>query len=110
MLWHDAIGTEMIFRWFDAKAAKDFGKSLADFYAQRLPLNTTATPKQFASKSAEVLNKMESQVLQFRQQNKLNVYKTAQIGNAFKWALKDAGYDDAYIDRLTDWLVTRIKI
>jgi hypothetical protein len=38
------------------------------------------------------------------------MYKTAQMGNAFKWALKDAGYDDAYVDRLTEWLVINIKI
>jgi hypothetical protein len=100
----------MIFEWFDAKTAKDFGESLARFYVQRLPLDTKATQQEFGSRTAEVLKMMESQVLQFKRQNKLNMYKTAQMGNAFKWALKDAGYDDAYVDRLTEWLVINIKI
>jgi len=110
MLSHGPIGAQMIFEWFDAKAAKDFGESLARFYAQRLPLDTKATQQQFGSRTAEVLKMMESQLLQFKRQNTLNMYKTAQMGNAFKWALKDAGYDDAYIDRLTEWLVINIKI
>lgn len=98
----------MILSWFNAKASKEFGDSLARFYAQRIPVDTKLPPAKFAAKTAEVLNKMELQISQFKQQHKLNVYKTAQLGNAFKWALKDSGYDDAYVSRLTDWLVTKI--
>ncbi len=94
--------------WLDARAAKEFGESLARFYAGKVPLDLKVTEKKFASRTGETLQKMELQIVQFKQNHKLNVYKTAQLGNAFKWALKDAGYDDAYIDRLTDWLVTKI--
>ena len=98
----------MIFKWFDAGACEKFGETLAGFYSQRIPPDAKLTPKQFAAKTDEVLKKMDLQLLQFRQSNVLNFYKTARLGNGFKWALKEAGYDDAYIDRLTAWLVGRL--
>ena len=61
-----------------------------------------------ASKTTAALDKMSLRVEQFKASNRLNTYKKAQLGNAFKWALREAGYDKAYIDRLTEWLVLRI--
>jgi hypothetical protein len=98
----------MLFSWFDAAAAKDFGSDLARFYAERIPANSAANDKKFAGKTKEVLDKMALQVAQFKEANALNTYRKAQLGNAFKWTLRDAGYDSAYIDRLTSWLVTRL--
>lgn len=98
----------MNLNWFSAKAAKEFGSSLARFYIERIPVDTSLSATQFSRKSADVLNKMDLKIRQFKQQERLNFYKTAQMGNAFKWTLKEAGYDDAYVTRLTDWLVTKI--
>ncbi len=98
-----------VFSFFDASSAKEFGAGLARFYMDRMPLNIAVKDRQFAAKSVKLLEQMELQVKAYRQKNKLNFYKVAQIGNAFKWALKDAGYDDAYIDNLTQWLVVAVK-
>jgi hypothetical protein len=98
----------MLFSWFDAAAAKEFGSELARFYAERLPADSGANEKKFAAKTKEVLDKMALRVAQFKEANTLNTYKKAQLGNAFKWVLRDAGYDTAYIDRLTSWLVARL--
>ena len=98
----------MLFSWFDAAAAKEFGANLAQFYVERVPANSGANEKKFAAKTKEVLDKMALRVAQFKEANTLNTYKKAQLGNAFKWTLRDAGYDTAYIDRLTSWLVTRL--
>jgi hypothetical protein len=99
----------MLFSWFDAKAAKEFGAAMAQFFIERMPLSAGMTEKQFASKAKFVLEKMNTQVLNFKQQNKLNTYKTAQMGNTFKWALKDAGYDEAYVDQLTTWFIAKFQ-
>ncbi len=99
----------MLFSWFDAKAAKEFGAAMAQFFIERMPLSAGLTDKQFASKAKFVLTKMDTQVLNFKQQNKLNTYKTAQMGNTFKWALKDAGYDEAYVDQLTTWFIAKFQ-
>ena len=98
-----------MFSWFDASAAKEFGSAMARFYIERMPLNSGLNEKQFASKAKLVLEKMARQLQSFKQQNKLNTYKIAQMGNTFKWGLKDAGYDEAYVDRLTEWLVATIQ-
>lgn len=98
----------MLFSWLDAAAAKEFGTSLARFYIERIPVDSAASDKKFASKSKDLLEKMALQIARFKESNRLNTYKKAQLGNAFKWTLRDAGYDSTYIDRLTDWLVTKL--
>lgn len=98
----------MLFSWLDATPAKEFGTTLARFYIERISMDATANEKKFASKSKAVLDKMALQIAQFKEVNRLNTYKKAQLGNAFKWALRDAGYNTAYIDRLTQWLVARL--
>ena len=98
----------MLLSWFNAAAAKEFGIGLAKFYVERIPVASPESDKKFASKTKAVLDKMAVRVAQFKEANPLNTYKKAQLGNAFKWALREAGYDKAYIDRLTEWLVARI--
>jgi len=48
------------------------------------------------------------QVQQFKKDRRLNVYKKAKLGNAFKWSLRDAGYDVDYVNELTEWLMLRV--
>ena len=98
----------MLFTWFDAGAAKAFGAELAKFYIERIPANVAINDKKFAAKTKSVLDKMALQVEQFKAKNKLNTYKKAQLGNSFKWSLRESGYDAAYIDRMTEWLVARL--
>jgi len=98
-----------VFSFFDASSAKEFGAGLARFYVDRMPLKTNLKDKQFAVKSLKIIEQMDVQVKAYRQKHRLNFYTTAQMGNAFKWALKDAGYDDAYVDKLTQWLIVAVK-
>jgi hypothetical protein len=97
-----------MFGWLNAVAAKGFGEHLARFYIERMPVHTPANEKKFAQKSKDVLDKMSLQIARFKESNQLNTYRKAKLGNAFKWALRDAGYDSAYVDRLTEWLVARL--
>ena len=98
-----------MFSWFDTRASKDFGLAIALFYAERMPLNAGGGPKQLLVRRRQTLEKISLQVVAFKQQNKLNTYKVAQVGNTFKWALKDAGYENSFVDELTQWLVTACR-
>jgi hypothetical protein len=98
-----------LFSFLDARAAKAFGSEMACFYMERMPLNATLKDKQFASKSRYVIDKMGAQIAVHKEVNTLNFYKIAQMSNAFKWTLKDAGYADDYVDRLTHWFIVSIK-
>lgn len=94
-------------KWFAAKEEEVFGKSLAQFYLERVPFESPFSTKKFAKKTQEALSKLDLQVQQFKAGRQLNVYKKAKLGNAFKWALRDAGYSAEYVDELTEWLMLR---
>ncbi|MFZ4478324.1 MAG: hypothetical protein ACOYNZ_00375 [Rhodoferax sp.] len=98
----------MLFRWFDAKAANQFGAELASFFMERMPVDTQKNAKKFAAKTSELLSKLSLRLNQFKSSNKLNFYSKAKLANSFKWALKDAGYDSKYVDDLTEWLVKQL--
>jgi len=91
----------MVLSWFDASEAKEFGNSLAHFYIERIPLGDSGGKAVPIAKKQEVINKMFQQMARFKLEHNLNIYKKAQLGNAFKWALKDAGYDPVFVDQLT---------
>ncbi len=97
-----------IFDWFNAAPAKTFGALLADNFIEAVPLAAKLSEKKFAQKAEGALKKLSRLIGDFKGKNKLNTYKKAQLGNAFKWQLKDAGYEDSYVDQLTEWLLTRL--
>lgn len=98
----------MLFGWFDAKAATQFGAELARFFMERMPVDTQKGEKKFAVKTSEILKKLSLRLNQFKSANKLNFYSKAKLANSFKWTLKDAGYDPKYIDDMTEWLVKQL--
>jgi hypothetical protein len=99
----------MILAWFDARQAEEFGASLAVFFTERIPRNQQIEEKKIAAKAQKTLGQMADQVARFKLQNKLNTYKKARLGNAFKWALRDAGLDPSQVDQLTKWLMLQIS-
>ena len=98
----------MILSWFDASEAKKFGNSLAMFFVERMPPGSQIADKAFAQKADKVLVKMRAQVVKFKLEHKLNAYKKAQLGNAFKWTLRDAGVSSEYVNKLTQWLLLQV--
>jgi hypothetical protein len=100
----------MALAWFDAKQSKEFGTALANFFIEKIPVenNQNVDEEYFARKTKKTLAAMEAQVVEFKKNNKLNVYKRAQLGNTFKWTLKNAGYAEDYINELTMWLVKQL--
>jgi hypothetical protein len=94
--------------WLDASPSIKFGESLAHFFVENVPHDPNISEKRFAIKTSAVLEKMDRKINAFKTEHRLNVYKKAKLGNAFKWALKDSGHDQEYIDKLTDWLVARL--
>ena len=92
-------------KWLDAKDEQAFGKSIAQFYIERVPFESPFSKKKFATKTQDTIKKIDLQIQQFRSTHSSNVYKKAKLGNAFKWALRDAGYDNEYVDELTELLM-----
>ncbi|MES2912433.1 MAG: hypothetical protein V4718_13635 [Pseudomonadota bacterium] len=97
-----------IFSWFDAGAARECGVSLAKLVLKELPAETSINEKKFAIKADKTLNHVTRELATFKQKNSLNAYQKAKLGNAFLWTLKDAGVNEAYADKLTEWLTLRM--
>jgi hypothetical protein len=95
----------MVLAWLDAEKAKECGAKLGQYFIQNVSVDDKADDKKFASKTLKVLNTMTKQLADFKKDNKLNIYKRAQLSNTFKWTLKNAGFNDHYINELTIWLV-----
>ena len=99
----------MALKWFDAEAAKTFGTSLAVLFIEKIPVDESGVDdKLFARKTKKTLAAMTTKITEFRNNNPLNVYKRAQLGNAFKWKLKEAGYAAHYVYELTLWVVKQL--
>lgn len=94
--------------WFDARSSKAQGAALASAFAAKIPVGTTLDDKTFARKSESALRQIERDIAKYKAEHRLNMYQKAQLGNAFKWALKEAGYDEHYVGELTEWLMTRL--
>jgi hypothetical protein len=85
-----------------------FGVELAQFFATKMPLDTPRKDKKVAQKTQAALDTIALRVQQFQRNHPLNLYTRAKLATRFKWTLKDAGYDAAYVEQLTEWLVKRL--
>lgn len=92
--------------WFDARDAQQFGNTLADFYIERAPKDLD--DKKTQKKKQDTVQKLVAQVEIYKVKNKLNLYKKAKLGNAFKWKLLDAGYPESLADELTKIILVSI--
>ena len=98
----------MLFNWLNAKEAEEFGISLAIFFSERIVLNPSTRKIKSTSKKLEVISKMVIMIVKFRTSHKLNFYKKAKVGNAFKWHLLELGYEKEFVDDLTKELVKKL--
>jgi hypothetical protein len=94
--------------WFDAREAKAFGIALANEFIRQVEPARNMPQSKFAKKADAALEKVARDAAEFQKAHRLNFYKRAQLTNQFKWTMKDAGYDSAYIDKLADWLVLKL--
>lgn len=97
-----------IFSWLDTRDARKCGVALAELVLKQLPADKDIKEKNFAVKADKTLNHVARELAAFKQKNSLNVIQKARLGNAFLWTLKDSGVNEAYADKLTEWLTLRM--
>lgn len=98
----------MKFDWFDAKEVEAFGAEMAAFLMERIPPVLGENKRTASARNKDVIRKMQYKVEQFKARHGLNFYKKAKFGNAFQWALKDAGYEQAFVVELTRELLLKM--
>lgn len=97
-----------MFSWFNASDAENFGTSLAEFFIERVPAEDLEKRTISMAKQKDVLNKLVFKAQLYGMEHKLNIYKKAKLGNAFKWKLREAKYNPAFIDEVTKMIMVKM--
>ena len=101
--------------WFNAAEFERFGEQLATQVVSKIPLVPPAPEKGRGKRKRkdatpqDVLRGLMTEVQMFSSRNKSNFYKKAKFGNAFKWKLREAGYDTDFVDELTMGLMLHFR-
>jgi hypothetical protein len=97
--------------WFDVKEVDGFAESIVAELRERYPPSGVELP---AAKAIERMRKtfgrMFARIDAFACTSSLNLYKKARLGNRIKWALKDAGYPQEFVEAFTRELVTHVAL
>lgn len=97
--------------WFDCKAVDEFADGVVADLTKRVPPSSVGSP---AKKAVQRLRSTHDMIFAranaFARSQRLNLYKKAHLGNRVKWALKEAGYPQEFIDALTYELVTVVTL
>jgi len=91
-----------------------FSRELASDFARRYPLELergleSKRDRKRDKKLGRALNHVYKKAGDYAREQRLGVYGTARLGNAFKWALKDMGYRQEFIDETTKGLILNAR-
>jgi len=98
-------------KWLRTKEVDAFADSVVGELMERVPLNMLRKEGGKADKRFHrMADVISDQVRAFGLKERPNVYQRARLGNRVKWALKDAGYPEPFIDAFTTELVTLVTV
>jgi len=96
---------------FSTSNLDDFAHSLVQDIVRRYPpeVNRESDSKNISTdKITRILENGFKRAAIFTTENNLGYFKKARLGNKFKWSLKDAGYNDAFVEMATEGLIVYI--
>lgn len=97
--------------WFDCREVDAFADGIVADLVKRVPPGAVgAAAKKAAQRLRTTQDMIFSRAETFAGSHRLNLYKKAHLGNRFKWALREAGYPDEFVDALTHELVTVVTL
>lgn len=98
-----------MFNWLSTKKSEAFGQDLASMLMELVPKESLLVESKRLSKSNYAKEKLQKRIRHFKQEEVLNFFKTAKLLNTFKWALKDAGYDNAFVESFASWVFIGLR-
>lgn len=98
----------MFFKWLDASEAEKFGQALAQIFIAKVPVVIEPGKKTSIAEQFKAVEQANTQIEQFKQNNKLNIYQKAKLGSAFKYELMAAGYQTELINNLTKGVLLKL--
>ena len=99
-----------LFGSVSSKQVDEFAKTLAQELAKRYPpaLDKGNERRISQKRLSTLLEETFNRAAEFRNENKLGVYKKARLGNTFRWELEELGYSKQFIEVATEGLVVYI--
>jgi hypothetical protein len=100
-----------LWQWFDVKEVDGFADSIVAELRERYPPSGVELPARKAiDRLRKSFGRMFARIDDFARASSLNLYKKARLGNRVKWALKDAGYPEEFVEAFTRELVTHVAL
>lgn len=98
-----------MFSWFNTKAVDDCAASLTADFAARYPVSVdggkgTAAPNRLEQALVELYARAEK----FHREQNLGLYKKAKLANAIKWHLRELGYDNDLVEKISKTIAIRL--
>ena len=101
----------MALGWFDTKEVDAFAQWAVEELRRRMPPDSLERSDRKAADRLHRMNEaISDRARSLAQSRKLNVYKRARLGSRVKWAMKEAGYPEAFVEAFTYELVTLVTV
>lgn len=101
-----------LFGSVSGKQVDEFASKLASEIAALRPPESKAGPGNPGISLKNLEGKVDTlfdKATAFRKEHKLGVYKKARLANTFRWEMKERGYDDSFIEMITEKLVVAVS-
>lgn len=94
---------------FSTGEVDKFARTLAHDLSKRYSPAMEADGKAASVRKLTVaMEELYARAAKFNRENKLGIYRKAKLGNVFKWELKELGYSETFVDRITKGLVVHL--
>ena len=101
----------MLLNWFSTKDVDALADSvIAELCARFPPRGADASTRKSAERAMKTLDRIFADIAAFAARRRPNLYQKARFGNRIKWALKDAGYAEPFIDVATHELLKHLAL
>jgi len=100
-----------IFKALDTRDLEEFATTLAMDLGRRFPPASEArTDPGVEHQIKVILEGLTVRAVRYHEQHRLGIYKKAKLANVFKWKLTELGYSEAFVERATKQVVTRLAV
>ncbi len=98
-------------RWFDTKEVDALADSIVAELRDRVPsASIGAGKRRDAERARKAFAGVFGRVDAFFAARRVNLYQKARFGNRVRWALREAGYPDGFVEEATRELVMHAAI
>src|SRR5438105_4084829 len=101
----------MVLDWFSRKHIDEFADSIVAELRQQFPqAGVDLSTRKSAEKALRTLDRIFSRISAFAAEGRPNLYQKACFGNRIKWALKEAGYPEPFVEAVTQKFLAYMTI